>query len=363
MITAKAPGKLLLLGEYAVLEGAPALVMAVDRRVKVSVEDYNEGTWVYSSLPSWEHPLRFDFTKSGRFTLPGSVSGKGLRRLAPVRWALQTAMQRGCYPLTGGRGMKIIIDTRDFSAGSSDVKLGLGSSAALTVALLAALRRVQSPGSCLPLGRESLFREALASHSKAQRGLGSGVDVAASVYGGVLRYERGTGRVRRPLIAQVPGFPPAMRPVVIWTGKPASTARLLAILRDFKRRRDRAYRGAIAALARTSVEGCDAFIRGDAQHFMECVEGAYRGLEVLGKKSGIDIVSPAHRAAKRIVHTQGGVYKPSGAGVGDLGIAFFPETEARERALAVLRERGYGVVDLDVDRSGIVTGEKLKNEN
>ena len=37
MITAQAPGKLLLLGEYAVLEGAPALVVAVDRLARVRV--------------------------------------------------------------------------------------------------------------------------------------------------------------------------------------------------------------------------------------------------------------------------------------------------------------------------------------
>jgi phosphomevalonate kinase len=34
---ASAPGKLVLAGEYAVLDGAPAIVMAVDRRAVVSV--------------------------------------------------------------------------------------------------------------------------------------------------------------------------------------------------------------------------------------------------------------------------------------------------------------------------------------
>ena len=36
-IHAFAPGKLLLIGEYAVLDGASALVMAVDRQVSVKV--------------------------------------------------------------------------------------------------------------------------------------------------------------------------------------------------------------------------------------------------------------------------------------------------------------------------------------
>jgi phosphomevalonate kinase len=34
---ASAPGKLILTGEYAVLFGAPALVMAVDRRATVQI--------------------------------------------------------------------------------------------------------------------------------------------------------------------------------------------------------------------------------------------------------------------------------------------------------------------------------------
>ena len=38
IVTATAPGKLVLLGEYAVLEGAPALVMAIDRRAEVRLE-------------------------------------------------------------------------------------------------------------------------------------------------------------------------------------------------------------------------------------------------------------------------------------------------------------------------------------
>ncbi len=41
-ITASAPGKLVLSGEYAVLDGAPAICMAVDRRARVTISASGE---------------------------------------------------------------------------------------------------------------------------------------------------------------------------------------------------------------------------------------------------------------------------------------------------------------------------------
>ena len=38
-VVASAPGKIVLCGEYAVLDGAPAICMAVDRRARASVFD------------------------------------------------------------------------------------------------------------------------------------------------------------------------------------------------------------------------------------------------------------------------------------------------------------------------------------
>ncbi len=39
MLTASAPGKVVLSGEYAVLDGAPAIGMAINRRARVQVTD------------------------------------------------------------------------------------------------------------------------------------------------------------------------------------------------------------------------------------------------------------------------------------------------------------------------------------
>jgi hypothetical protein len=54
-VQASAPGKLLLIGEYAVLDGAPALVMAVDRRVKVRLRRASSGTgWLSAAQLGFE---------------------------------------------------------------------------------------------------------------------------------------------------------------------------------------------------------------------------------------------------------------------------------------------------------------------
>ncbi|HUQ50718.1 MAG TPA: hypothetical protein VM692_00765, partial [Gammaproteobacteria bacterium] len=43
MIVARAPGKVVALGEYAVLDGAPAVVLAVDRFVEVTIAASPDG--------------------------------------------------------------------------------------------------------------------------------------------------------------------------------------------------------------------------------------------------------------------------------------------------------------------------------
>ncbi|MDH3305214.1 MAG: hypothetical protein OEM92_08415, partial [Gammaproteobacteria bacterium] len=60
---ASAPGKLVLCGEYAVLDGAPAVCMAVDRRATVTVTDA-DGRWHRVSAPGYA-------STEGRFRADG----------------------------------------------------------------------------------------------------------------------------------------------------------------------------------------------------------------------------------------------------------------------------------------------------
>lgn len=152
IIKASAPGSLMLLGEHAVLHGRRALVCAIDQRMSVSRTLLDEPILkIDSALGQYESPL------------------DQLEDHPDFRFVLDAVKQ---YPPGQGIGLKI---TSDFP---SDI--GFGSSAAVTLATHAALAGNAK-------NKLDLFRRALATVHRVQ-GRGSGADVAASVFGGVVAY-------------------------------------------------------------------------------------------------------------------------------------------------------------------------------
>jgi mevalonate kinase len=122
------------------------------------------------------------------------------------RFSIVDAVCGGTRP-----SLSIEFDTRFFSAEGQ--KTGIGSSAALTVALVAALGK-----------SDDVFVKALLAHSELQGGAGSGVDVAAAVYGGLIEYEMKTRSVSHI------GWPDGLAWRLLWTGSSVSTAAKLAKL-------------------------------------------------------------------------------------------------------------------------------------
>jgi mevalonate kinase len=166
VISASAPGKVVLSGEYAVLAGAPALVLAVDRRVSLDLEIIDDNRWRFSSngfSAQASHRLT-DLTGTTRVAPsdPAAICQSILRTLA------QTGVDLSGLP----RGLNVSIDSRPlFYAGH---KLGLGSSAAVTVVLTQGMLKLTKGGA-------EPFTAMLAAHRVMQGGRGSGVDVAAAL--------------------------------------------------------------------------------------------------------------------------------------------------------------------------------------
>ena len=138
----------MLVGEYAVVDGAPAVVAAVDSGVAVTVH------------PAAERSLDV-----------GDLSD------AYARAALEAvAAPAGRYVFSAWRPV------------ATAEKAGLGGSASAVVAAMVA------GSDAAPVALFALAREV----HHAVQGSGSGIDVAAACYGGVLRFEAGNTRATSP---------------------------------------------------------------------------------------------------------------------------------------------------------------------
>jgi phosphomevalonate kinase len=247
-------------------------------------------------------------------------------------------------------GVKLTIDSSDFFSTENNVKLGLGSSAAVTVGLLAAVRKHINPAWT---NKHALMHVGYRQHNESQDQAGSGIDIAASVFGGVLRYKVKTNAAAfSPVIKKV-SVPEDLQMRFVWTGRPATTAFFLKGLKDLKMNHTNDYDRSMKRLIRLAQVGCQAFEQSDTSKFLETVERFYHGLEDLGYMSRIPIISETHRRIARIVYENGGYYKPSGAGGGDFGIIFSDKKLLIDEIADVVEKTGFNIPELRIGTNGV----------
>ncbi len=354
-ISAITPGKLVLLGEYAVLENSPAIVAAVDRRATITIEQSGQ-EFSLLKLPHLKEsvPLAAD-----QATLKPLVMPKIEASVETVKWVvsmLNRIISKKTHDKDALGGVKLTIDSSDFFTSDGETKLGLGASAAVTVGLLAAVQRFID--STRPIDR-ALMYDGYRHHNESQNQAGSGVDIAASVFGGILRYKASTNLVAfSPSIDKI-SLPDDLQMRFVWTGRPAKTVSFLKCIANFKKNNRSDYIQTMRWLIRLSQSGCRAFKAGDTKKFLETVDRYYDGLDKLGHKSRIAIISNVHRRIAQIVRENGGHYKPSGAGGGDFGVIFSNQQSQIEQIANRVEKAGFSFPKLNVSPVGVcVCGSK-----
>lgn len=290
----RAPGKLFTTGAYAVLEGAPAIVLAVNRYVTA-------GPGVASTRPEVVEVAR---------RLGGSPPAVDVSALE-----------------IGGR------------------KLGLGSSAAAAVATAAVL-----------LGdvrdRDRIFDAASAAHAAIQP-RGSGADVAAATYGGVVRVQR----VGAKLDVKPVELPAGL---VVRAFALDRSARTSDALDRLAARRDGAAR-ALAMLVEAAHEGARATA---ARAFIEAATHHVEGLAALGAALDLPLVPSEVGRAREVLFSPGEMRSPadftllpSGAGGGDT-VLWLGARAPTEQEAATLDGLGLHLLDLDLDSLGVHVVER-----
>jgi degradative hydroxymethylglutaryl-CoA reductase len=314
IIPVSAPGKAFLIGEYAVLEGTPALVTAVDVRA-VAVGPSVDRPSATSAVVHCAHARVASFLEGSGETV----------------------------------GPPPAVETGGFTLGQR--KLGLGSSAAVAAAVVGYHLAQSGLDPHAPEVRAHALSIAAAAHAEAQGGVGSGADVATAVLGGTVRFAE--GRAERFTV------PSWLAMGFVDAGAPAVTSSFVAAVRGAAKTDPGGYREALALLSGAALRFAAACAQGldraDAYaEITRAVADHVAGLRVLQRVADVPILTPGIESVLRAAADAGVCGKPSGAGGGDLVVLFAPERAAIDRLAEPLRKAALPLLsDLRADGDGL----------
>lgn len=275
----------MVLGEHAVLHDRKAIVFAVDQRMHVALKPREDKAVIIRSA------------------LGERKASLGTLQIEkPFDFAIASML---CFKPRLKQGFELEIAS-DFSH-----QVGLGSSAALTVAVLAVLHSwLGMPSLQGSLSVEQwLFQEALQVIRRIQ-GCGSGADAAASVFGGALLYQqRGPYPLKR-----FTAIPPI---TVVYSGAKTPTAVVVQQVEALRTQYPNVIEALYDAIDAIVMQATLALDAGDwptLGKLMNMQEGCMRALEL--SNPAIDRLITYLRQAPGIEGA-----KLSGAGLGDCVIA------------------------------------------
>lgn len=335
--TLSAPGKLFLSGEYAVLWGGAARILAVGPRIHALVR------------PRVDRQVDVVLAE-GRLSGPATPAGVRWEKEVPEAFRFVATTIDLALRLVGteGPGFSVAFESSPTVDGH---KLGLGSSARATVLAAEATR----------YGLEAQFdtlKLALLAHADAQHGKGSGGDVAAAFAGGVVRYRKFDAAAllsaasRGGLVAAMEQSPavdlarmgePVFPMLFAFSGRSASTT---ALVKEIERKFDEPSRRRF--VERSDGLG-DTLETGLLRRDFEAVVSASEGLQALLWELGATRDDELERILG-LARTFGCTGKQSGAGGGDGAVLFAPDSGAQRSVLEALTARGIHAFPIEPDR-------------
>ena len=330
-VVARAPGKLYIAGEYAVVEpGHRAVLVAVDRFITVRITPCSPAGGYAGTISSrlyangsrpWRHRPQDGQAEA--------VGGEDDYIISAIR-VVEALVTQG-----GGRPRSFDLSVSSELEEDDGRKLGLGSSSAVTVATVRAVATFYG----MAADDLTVYKLAMLASDTVQP-IGSGGDIAASAVTGWVAYTspdrswlrrarqraRVGGSVSDLVEADWPGLsvrrlpPPSLRLQAGWTGAPASTPALVADVQAGSHgANDYAVflRDSQDCLARliTAIED------DDTAQIMRQIARNRALLAGLSRISGRTIETAELARLVEIALEHGAAAKSSGAGGGDCGIA------------------------------------------
>jgi phosphomevalonate kinase len=359
MITISAPGKLMLSGEWSILErNTRCIVLAVQQRVYATIQDSER---ISVHLKDFNIECRAEIKNNFVFF------EKEHSKLVFTQYAIDTAIK---YLRLLNRPIKNFhLDTwgeinmvRNDEIGH-EMKVGFGSSAAAVVAILTAVLEFHGISTDRMSDKEIIFKLSIISHYFGQGKIGSGFDVAASTFGGALVYKRFDPewlhlnllshslveviKMKWPLLEyEKLELPSELNMMVGFTGTCASTKKLVTQMKVFKEEDPENYFMIISRISDVTEQLIQAIRRRENVTVLKLLDQNRLLLEELSLACSCHLEIAEHQMMSHTAAKYGGVAKFSGAGGGDCSIGIcFSEITAN---LIVKEWEKNGIMPIDI---------------
>lgn len=315
-IKVSAPGKLMLFGEYAVLENFPCIVTAVNKRLVLDMETTSGRDLVLNAplvgIKDYKKPINNlnegDIPKGARF--------------------VETTLFNLFKKYKVNKGLRIL--TSGFPS-----KYGFGSSAAVSVCIAKAVSELFG----LKLSNKEIFEICYKTVLDVQ-GKASGFDIASSIYGGTIYFQTGGKIIEQLSKTDIPL-------VVGYSGKKADTSLAIKKLDERFEGRKKELDDIYAEIGATTKKAKYSLEKSDYKKVGKLMNENQIFLDKLGintKKLNL-MISGARDA---------GAYgsKLSGAGMGDCMIAL-SSLQNKKIVEVFIENNGGEVVDVKTNEEGV----------
>lgn len=354
-IEVKTPGKLMIAGEFSVLEPYQKLVViAVDRFVYTEIKQTERNSLTLENFHL--HNLKWSWNYNEKKVKIDKSDGRSRFVEAAMNVTLAYLNEKSIAIKPFSLSVRSELDD---GAGK---KYGLGSSAAVVTSVVSAILQLHLQEKTQ---KEVIFKLASIAHVITQ-GNGSGADVAASTYGGMLQYssfqadwlikeykqaKMVSGVVEKDWtycsIKQLE-IPRDIHIAVGWTGNPASTSKLVKQILALKETATDKFTNFLTESEGAVSQFLEGIKKADPEQIYEGIHLNRKALVSIGEEANVELETPLLTQLCDIADAHGGAGKLSGAGGGDCGIAFI-HSEAKKKEIELAwKQTGIQPLSLSV---------------
>lgn len=302
-------GKVILLGEHAVVYGSHAIAAPIPLAIHASVKDMSSGG-VEMLVARWGVKCHFSRDPARRDSIQRSL-GLIFDRLGLI----ERPMHIEVFP-------------------SVPRAMGLGGSAALAVAVVRALDRHFKLG----LGDDEV--NALAYQcERVAHGSPSGIDNTVATFGKTVLYQRDAAGAKPDIRELTLGGPVPL--VIGISGRESLTARTVGNVRSAWMRNPALYEGIFEQIDRLALQGAQALETHDLQQLGDLMNVCH------GLLNALRVSSRELEELVQLARENGALgAKLTGGGGGGSIVALCPEN--RDRVIAAMRDAGYQAMAVDL---------------